>query len=132
MGFFFEFDAVNNVFRACWAGTITDAIFWETYSTAGKLVASRPPCRGITDMSGVTKFDVSVEALKRMATMPPVIRPELMHVIIAPKDVLYGLARMFEIRSEQSRPNLHVVHSMREAEALLGISEPQFSRIDVG
>lgn len=131
MGFFFEFDAVNNVLRTCWEGTITEAIFWETYSAAGRFLAPRPACRGITDMSGVTKFEVSVEAIKKMAATPPVIRAELMHVIVAPKDDLYGLSRMFEILSEQNRPNLHVVKSMMEAQALLGISEPQFSRVKV-
>lgn len=130
MGYFFEFDEVNNITRCCWEGPITDDILLEGYAAAERLLASRPPCRSICDHSAVTRFDVGDEIIKRLANTPPDIRPEWVQVIVAPKDVVYGLARMFEILSDQSRPNLHVVRTLKEANALLGVTSPQFSRVN--
>jgi hypothetical protein len=67
-----------------------------------------------------------------LASLPIAIEVESMLVIVAPKNVVYGLSRMFSTYSEQTRPNLGVVRTMDEAFSLLGISSPQFSRINIG
>ena len=131
MGFFFEFDAVNHVARCRWEGLITDDILLEGFSAADEFLASLIPCRGLVDFSDVTRFDVSNDTVRRMVDMPGVLGPESLHVIVAPKDLLYGLARMFEILSEKSHPNIHVVRTVKEAYALLGVISPQFSRVNV-
>ena len=81
------------------------------------------------DYSRVTKLDISSEAISRMAEMQPVFAPDSMHVIVAPQDLSFGLARMFSMLGEQTRPNLHVVRTMEEAYGLLGITRSQFSRV---
>ena len=131
MGFFFEFDAVNSIMCCRWEGPVTDELLLEGYSAAGKLLASRPPCRAINDFSGVTGFDVSNETISRLAKMPSAVPVESMHVIVAPKDLPYGLARMFSILGEPTRPNLYVVRTVEVAHAFLEITSPQFSRIKV-
>jgi hypothetical protein len=131
MGFFFEFDAVNNTLRISWQGQVRDKILLEGYSAAGRAAASHPACRGINDFSGVTEFDVSNETIQKLVTMPPVIGRESTLVIVAPKDHLYGLARMFSILGERNRPNLHVVRNTEEAYALLEITSPQFSHVNI-
>ena len=131
MGYFFEFDAVNNVLRCSWTGQITDDILWEGYSATGKVITTQPTCRCINDFSGVTEFDVSNETIRRLSDTPAVLRPESVHVVVAPQDYLYGLSRMFSILGQQTRPNLHVVHTMKEAMSLLGVTSLQFSRVSV-
>jgi formylglycine-generating enzyme required for sulfatase activity len=42
-----------------------------------------------------------------------------------------GIARMFELEGEQTRPNLHVVRSAKDVWAILGIREPQFEPLEV-
>ena len=126
MGIFFGFDAVNNVARCCWEGLITDDILLEGYSAADGFLASRIPCRALVDFSGVTKLDVSSETVRKMAETHDVLGPESMQVVVAPMDSVYGLGRMFEMLSDQSRPNMHVVLTVREAYALLGVISPQF------
>ena len=131
MGYFFEFDAANNVLRCCWEGQVTDDLLMEFYSGATKVVGARPSCRGIVDFSGVAAFDVSSDTLKRLATLPTPLGVESMLLIVAPKDVVYGLSRMFSIHSEQTRPNLQIVRTMDEAFSVLGIASPQFSRVTI-
>jgi hypothetical protein len=50
--------------------------------------------------------------------MPKIDRPR---VVIAPTDYKFGIARIFEIEGEPTRPSLHVVRSVREAWAILGL-----------
>jgi hypothetical protein len=57
--------------------------------------------------------------------------PALPRVIIAPSADFYGLARMFEIQAEATRPNLHVVRSEREALAILAVQDPHFDPLDI-
>jgi hypothetical protein len=44
----------------------------------------------------------------------------------------YGLLRMFQIMGEQTRPSLHVVRSIAEAFATLGITSPHFEPLEQG
>ena len=129
MKFFFDFDDSNNIMRCCWQGVITEDTMFEMYSEAEEVMASRPPCRGIDDFSEVTRFEVSAETLRTLASMPSILGPESLHVIIAPTNQVYGMARMYEILSEQSRPNLHVVRTVQEAKVLLGITSMRFRRL---
>lgn len=43
-----------------------------------------------------------------------------------PKNFIYGLARMFQILTEDTRPELQVVRTMDEAFRLLEVKSPEF------
>jgi hypothetical protein len=45
---------------------------------------------------------------------------------VAAKDVVYGATRMFQVLSENTRKNVHVVRTLDEAYKLLGIESPRF------
>jgi len=51
-------------------------------------------------------------------------------VIVAPQNVLYGMSRMFEQFSTDTRHNIHVVHTMDEALQLIGVPSPTFNLIE--
>jgi len=42
---------------------------------------------------------------------------------------IFGLARIFELEGEATRPNLHVVHTEHEAWAILSVKEPRFEPV---
>lgn len=53
--------------------------------------------------------------------------PELStRVIVAPRDLVYGTARMFQVLSERTRKNVHVVRTLEQAYKILGIESPTF------
>jgi hypothetical protein len=129
MGVVMEFDARNNILRGTLEGRVTDAIVLNAYAAAARYVASHAPCRGITDISRVKKFEVSSNAIRELAQRTPVIPTGYMRVIVAPQDFRYGMMRMFQILSEKTRPDLHVVRTMDEAYGLLRVESPEFSTV---
>src|SRR3974390_932645 len=121
MGCSFEFDPVNNILRYCWDGNLTDEILLEGDAAARRLLTGRPPCRGILDFSKVVAIDASSETVRRLAFQPPAYGSGQAVVLVAPKDVAYGLSRMFVMLGEKKRPSMHVVRTIEEAYRLLGI-----------
>lgn len=121
-----DFDAKNNVLRASLEGRMTGALLMELYAAAAKYIESHPPCRGIIDFSAVTEFEVSSNAIRQVAASPPALPPGYIRVLVIPQIFIYGLARMFQILGEKSRPDLQVVRTMEEAYHLLGVEFPDF------
>lgn len=52
-----------------------------------------------------------------------------MRVLVVPKAIIYGMARMFQILGEKTRPDLHVVRTMDEAYRLLRVESPEFGPV---
>jgi hypothetical protein len=71
-------------------------------------------------------FDVSSEAIRRLAARPPAFADGQATVFVASKDYVYGLARMFQMLGEGSRRNLRVVRTIDEAYRLLRVDSPEF------
>lgn len=103
----------------------------EGAARAIKLWGSRPSAKFIDDYSGVTEFDVSSGTIERIAKMQhvPVEAIDVVDVVVAPKDLVYGLARMFSMIDEQRHPNVHVVRTIAEAYRLLAVDAPSFNPI---
>ena len=129
VGCSFEFDSVNNILRYSWDGNLTDESLLKGDATGRRLLAAKPPCKGIQDFSRVTRIDASSETIKKIASLPPAYGPGQAVVFVAPGDVVYGLSRMFVMVGERSRPYAHVVRTMEEAYRLLKVESPQFDPI---
>lgn len=121
-----DFDAKNNILRGTLEGPMTGKILLDLYERATEFMASHPPCRGILDFSRVTEFEVSSDAIRQVAASPAVLPAGYMRVLVIPQIFIYGLARMFQILGEKSRPELQVVRTMEEACQLLGVEDPEF------
>jgi hypothetical protein len=124
-----DFDATNNILRATIKDRITEAIVFGFYAAAIEYLAIHPPCSGILDLSLVTEFEVSSAAIKRVATTPlPPTSGESRWILVAQKDVIYGLARMFQILTETKKNHfeVQVVRTIDAAYRLLQVSDPEF------
>ena len=124
-----DFDAANNILRATIEGQITGEILLNFHDVATKYLAAHPRCRVILDLSPVTEFAVSSEAIRRLAAAPLLLGSAGdMWILVIQKDVIYGLARMFQILTETkgSYCELHVVRTMDEAYELLQVKCPAF------
>jgi hypothetical protein len=126
-----EFDAKNNVLRGTAHGPMTGVILLDFYAAATEYMASHPPCRGILDFSQVTEFEVSAHAIRQVAAAPPAFPKGYMRVIVVPIDFIFGLARMFQMLGERTRPDLHVVRTLDEAYRLLQIESPEFRPVSL-
>ncbi|MGA9980660.1 MAG: hypothetical protein WBQ08_18710 [Candidatus Sulfotelmatobacter sp.] len=126
MAFVVDFDAKNNILRLTLEGHVTEEALFDAYAAMARHAASHPACRGIADVTGVTKFDVSGNAIRRLAESLPAIPAPQMRIFVASKAFVYGMARMFQMLGEKTRPNLHVVRTLDEAYRLLQVDSPDF------
>jgi hypothetical protein len=126
MGFVMDFDAKNQILRVTLDGRVTDEVLFESRAAMGKYLASHPLCHSIGDFSKAMRYDFSSDAVTQLAEGPS-LPTAAMRILVAPPDSVYGMARMFQILAEKTRPNVHVVRTMNEAYSLLQVTSPEFS-----
>jgi hypothetical protein len=130
MPYYFEFDPKNRILRGRFEGRVTDELLKEFYGLAGGYFERTGARAGITDLSGVTSFEVSPQLIRELASGPPAILDQVFpRFIVASSPQIYGTARMFELAGQDTRPNLHVVHTMKEVCVILGVPDPRFEPI---
>ncbi len=127
MGFVMDLDAKNNILRVTVDGGVTDEILFEGYGAMAKYLAAHPSCHSICDFSPMIRADFSSEAVRQLAKAPPLPAAGALRILVAPSDSVYGMARMFQILGERTRPNFHVVRTLDEAYSLLQVKSPEFS-----
>ena len=126
----FDFDPILRIARFRLEGHISDEGLREYYAAATRFAALTNPAAGLLDASGVTSFDVSPKTVHELSSLPPNIAdPRLPRVVIAPSPAVFGMARMFGMLGERTRPNLHIVHTEREALTILGVVNPRFELV---
>jgi hypothetical protein len=132
MSYRFEFDASSGLLQGRLEGRVTSEELTEYYRTAVKFARMKNPRSGITDMTGITSFEVTPQTVRELAGMRPAIPDQdLLRVIVASSPEVFGMARMFESHGEATRPNLHVVRTCKEALVIVGVLEPKFEPIDL-
>jgi hypothetical protein len=105
-------------------GTITDA---EILDFASEMATSRdvpPGRRELVDLCGVEQADLSSATLRAVAEIYARAdeRPEESRVaFVAPRDLFFGLARMYEAFRSPSPLQIRVFRELGEARAWLGI-----------
>jgi hypothetical protein len=127
----FEFDLANKILLLRLEGQLLDESVSESYRAIRSHWTTTGACMGIVDFSSVTEFALSRNLIIRLAQQEPCMpdgtsRPR---VIVAPLTHVFGLARMFQILVENTRPLLSVVHTLDEAFAELGVQSPHFERL---
>lgn len=131
MPYSFEFAAPQRMFRSRFDGHVSADDVRQFIEFATTFADDRGgSIVGIVDFSDVKNFELSPPDIHELASRPPVIRDrEALRFIIAPSPFIYGLARMFELLGQETRPNLHVVRSQKEVWVILGIEEPKFEPV---
>jgi hypothetical protein len=123
-----EFDPLDKILLLRFEGALTDESIADFYRVIRQHWTAADARMGIVDFSTLTDFALSSDLLHQLAKQEPCIpdptgRPR---VIVAPQAHVFGLARMFQIMGETTRPLLHVVHTLDEAFAKLGVQSPRF------
>jgi len=131
MPYHFEFDKEHKILVLVAEGVADDAEIMTANQAIAAQVARLHPSAGISDLSRVTKFDVSGDAMRTAARQPSPYPDSIPRFIVAPQEYVFGMARMYEIVGYRTRSNLKVVRSMREALAALGMTDlPKFEPVD--
>lgn len=126
-----EFDATNKIVRLSLEGAETDQDVLDAQAALKAFWDRCGPWNCIVDCTGVTDLPLLSETIRFIAHKPPIISADCFEIVVAPTDAEFGLARMFEAVGEESRPNVRVVRTMREALDLIGVESPDFFPISV-
>jgi len=127
MAYRFDFDSTHRVLRGQLEGRISDEELIGFYNEIERQCTRVLPEASVADCSAVTSFDGVAETIRTLAKSAPAIPdPEKPRFIVAPAPDIYGLARMFQFEGESMRPNLHVVRSLREVCAIMGVRTLRF------
>jgi len=128
VAYHFDFDSTNGIARCRLEGVISDQEVNDCYQDCADYVARTSPRAGVLDLSAVTFLNATPQTVRNLAALVPALPdPSRTRCIIAPSDHVFGMARLFEIEGEHTRPNLHVIRTAEEAWAILSVRKPHFN-----
>lgn len=119
---------------ASWSGVIGLADFRENFLAYLSDAHYRPGRTELIDLSQVEDFDVDFKkvwaAMRMTNDQPSADRPQTRSVVIAPDDMVYGMARMYQTLAENAgSTRLEIFRT--EADALAALGLPYQSVIDL-
>jgi hypothetical protein len=132
MAFAFDFDPIHQILRTTFSGKVSDEDLLNHARMASLLVTSLDPRFAIIDLSAADPFEATADGMRALAKLPPAMpKVDRPRVVVAPSDHTFGMARIFEVEGEATRPKFHVVRSVKEAWAILGVemAEAKFGPI---
>lgn len=128
--FYWEFAAAERVLAVRYQGLVNDQGMIDSYWETAKVVDLCDPAVAVADLSAATHFDVRPDAVRSLADHPSYFKESHRRYVIAPSDIQYGMARMFQILGEATRRELKIVRSWADLYETLGIArEPLFERV---
>ena len=128
-----EVDEQRRIILVKFTERLTDEAMREYYEQGRGLYAALPaPAAMIYDLSAVTALEMSSDTVHAIAKSAPHFADPVARFIVAPRDHVFGMARMFQSLGEPSRQNLQVVRSLKEVYRQLGVSEPAFEPLTAG
>ncbi len=126
----FEFDFLHKILLTVMEGEIEGAEIQTINQDMRARIVRMQPAAGISDLTGVTNFNVPGEIMRSAALQPPPFSSETPRFIVAPTDFLYGMSRMYELVADCPQGKLQVVRIRQEALSALAVSNPKFEPID--
>jgi hypothetical protein len=119
-----EITRTNSLVTLRFSGAVLDDDFRQGARGLSAIVADSPDIHELVDLRAVTSFEVTTATIAAAAQSAPRFSEKSRQAFVAPRDVVYGLMRMYSILAEQQRPNLQVFRDMDEARKWLGIATP--------
>jgi hypothetical protein len=121
-----DLDPAHRVLRLTAGKILTDAILVEMYTRMAQFASQGGPYAAIFDCSGVVDGTLSAPTVRSLAQKAPAVPAGTLRLVVAPKLVIYGLSRMFELNRDGMGGLFQVVRSLDEAYAMLGVDHDSF------
>ncbi len=122
-------DESRHVLLIRFEGPVDDEMLRNGYQAARNWIAQNGPAAQISDFTNATPSNITAETVRQLALAPPLAPDEFPRVVVAPTQVVFGLARMFEAIGSTTRDRIHIVRSLDQAYRLLRINTPDFKPI---
>jgi hypothetical protein len=112
-------DVSQRLVISTFSGELNEVDLLSFYSLIRSHPDFDPSYSEIVDFSAVTSVSVSSSAVQEASQRPSNFYRTSTHVVIAPQDHIFGLARMSQVFAEKTRPNAVVVRTISEAREFL-------------
>lgn len=129
MGFTLLFDDTSRVLLIRFDGTLTRESLEAMMAAARDFAQRQGSCDGIVDFTSVTHTGLDLSYLRALGSAPRIMKGKR-RVLVAPQPALFGLLRMYGLHQAAAGEEPMVVHSYREAAAILGLTGPDFRPLD--
>ncbi len=126
----FFFEHKNRVLLVKFGRALTRESLVEMRDAVRRFVAAEGPCHGILDLSAVAEVNVASDFIAAFGRQRAVLHGRR-RILVAPKDEVFGLSRMFGLNQADSGEEPLVVRSLTEAFAALGVAAQDFAPVDV-
>ena len=123
-----DLDPIHQVLRLTIGKVLTDQVLLDSYRSIGRLASQGGPYAGIFDGSAVRDVKLSADTVRSLALGAPAVPDGRPRVAVVNSIVLYGLTRMFESTRTSMSLQFHIVWSVEEAYAMLGVRPESFSQ----
>lgn len=127
--FYFEYDADNKMLAVRFT-RVTDEVLRDFFDAAPRHIAENDVRLAIVDMTHASPIEMTADGLRQLARSTPLMSDPMARVVVAPSDVAFGMARLFQLSAPGGRDALFVVRSLDEAYQRLKIPEGQFRRLE--
>jgi hypothetical protein len=125
-----EFEGQERIIRVTVEGELTDEGALDLYWSVQKFLSAHEVRGGILDLSPVTAVTVKIDTVRGLSKNPPLFVGEQVRVIVAEGDLIFGMARLFQISRSEIHSELYVVRTLEEAYKIHGLVAPKFERVD--
>ncbi len=122
-----QYERRHHILLVSFEGVVTDEILKEGYQHMRRWFDAHGPCGNISDFTAVTDFKVTGRFIRYLASNTPLVPGDFLRVIVAPRDDVYGMARMFEMQGADMGNRVDIVRSFADALALAGLVNPSFA-----
>jgi len=123
-----DLDPVHGVLRITIRKVVTDQVVLDVYRSLKRLAAKGGPYATLADCSQVEDLKLSAETIRSLALGVPAVPAGRPRVVVVNRIVMYGLARMFESTRTSMGVRFHIVWSVDETYAILGVGPESFSQ----
>ena len=114
-----KIDPQRRIVYSAFHGSITDAEVAGHRSAIATDPDFNPAFNEVVDFTAVTEVNLSESTLAAMAQNPSLFHESVLHIVVAPADILFQIASKYRAFARISRPNLFVVRTRDEAYHLL-------------
>ena len=131
MPFALLFDRKHKVVLVRFRRAFTRQALEEMVQATRDFAAIHGNCSGIVDLSAVEKVDVDIAFLRAFGGSPRVMAGA-QRVIVAPKDEVFGVVRLYGLHQSGSQgEEPMVVRDLQAAYDLLALKDPDFQPFEI-
>jgi hypothetical protein len=123
-----DLDPTHQVLRLIIRKVLTDQVARDAYRSIGRLASQGGPYAALFDGSEVRDVKLSADTVRSLALEAPAVPAGRPRVAVVNTIVLYGLTRLVESTRISMGLQFHIVWSVEEAYAILGVSPESFSQ----